>query len=426
MSTLKNAIHYLLGWDRPTAYNRVVNANTVLFSSFGKDVTASDIVKTAIHRVCEEVSKCSIKSVTETQNPHRVTVADDDINSVLLGRVNPMCGLKDFLYKIAYITLVNRNCFIYWAYDEVPIKVDGKDYVKRVTRGFYPLEKARVKLYYAGDEMRAELQSTTGGGVTLDLPYSDLIHLRLGYGANPYLGGDADGRADWRAILKNLQTLHVIQEAIPKSLEASLSLHGVLTMNTVAEADKREISRKEFEKHLFNSELGIVATDYESQFTPIQIATQDIPQTVLTFLRDEILSVFGVSVPIYLGKYTDDDFTAFYQTAVEPLLMTIVNAMKITLFTSKQLAYGRTIKFYDKIVQSLSFARRLEIAKATQEDALLSRPERRELLGYDPDDEPTRVSLNYIDVSIANTYQLTALSQGKKPAAPKQSKEDDE
>ena len=299
MSTLKNAIHNLLGWDRPTAYNRVVNANTVLFSSFGKDVTASDIVKTAIHRVCEEVSKCSIKSVTETQNPHRVTVADDDINSVLLGRVNPMCGLKDFLYKIAYITLVNRNCFIYWAYDEVPIKVDGKDYVKRVTRGFYPLEKARVKLYYAGDEMRAELQSTTGGGVTLDLPYSDLIHLRLGYGANPYLGGDADGRADWRAILKNLQTLHVIQEAIPKSLEASLSLHGVLTMNTVAEADKREISRKEFEKHLFNSELGIVATDYESQFTPIQIAAQDIPQTVLTFLRDEILSVFGVSVPIY-------------------------------------------------------------------------------------------------------------------------------
>ena len=149
-------------------------------------------------------------------------------------------------------------------------------------------------------------------------------------------------------------------------------------------------------------------------------------QTVLTFLRDEILSPFGVSVPIYLGKYTDDDFTAFYQTAVEPLLMTIAEAMKITLFTASQITHGRTIKFYDKVVQSLSFARRLEIAKATQEDALLSRPERRELLGYDPDDEPTRVSLNYIDVSIANTYQLTALSQGKKPTAPKQNKEDDE
>lgn len=424
MSTLKNAIHNLLGWDRPQSYNRVINANSVLFSSFGKDITASDIIKTAIHRVCEEVSKCSIKSVTETHTPtHRVIVADDDINAVLRGRVNPICGLKDFLYKVAYILLVNRNCFIYWAYDEVPIGDTGK--VRRVTRGFYPIEKATVKLYYSDGEMRAELQGTSGGNIVLDLPYSDLIHIRLGYGANPYLGGDANGRADWREALKTLQTLNVIQEAIPKSLEASLSLHGVLSLKTLAEADKREISRDEFEKHLFNSELGIVATDYESTFQPINIATQDIPQTVLTYLRENLLSPFGVSVPIYLGKYTDDEFTAFYQTAVEPLLLAITDASRITLFTPLQLAHGRTIKFYDKIVQSLSFARRQEIAKMTQEDALLSRSERRELLGYDPDDEPTRVSLNYIDTSIANQYQLSALSQGKKPTAPKQNKEDE-
>lgn len=423
MSTLKNAIHNLLGWDSPHTYNRVVNANSVLFSSFGKDITASDIVKTAIHRVCEEVSKCSIKSVTETHSPHRVTIANDDINKIFASRVNPLCGLKDFLYKVAYILLVNRNVFIYWAYDEVPI--DGTDKVRRITRGFYPIEKATVKLYYVDGEMRAELRGTSGGNVILDLPYSDLIHIRLGYGANPYLGGDANGRGDWREMLKTLQTLNVIQESVPKSLEASLSLHGVLSLKTLAEADKREISRDEFEKHLFNSELGIVATDYESTFQPINIATQDIPQTVLTYLRENLLSPFGVSVPIYLGKYTDDDFTAFYQTAVEPLLLSVTEAMRITLFTPLQLAHGRTIKFYDKVVQSLSFARRQEIAKMTQEDALLSRSERRELLGYDPDDEPTRVSLNYIDTSIANQYQLSALSQGKKPTAPKPKQEDE-
>lgn len=422
MSTIKNAIQNLLGWDRPNTYNRVVAANSVLFTSFGKDVTASDIVKTAIHRVCEEVSKCTIKSVTELQNPHSVVVADDDINRILLARVNPLCGLKDFLYKVAYLTLVNRNCFIYWAYDEQPI--DG-GYVKRITRGFYPLENVSIKLYYQGDEMRAELRSTTGGGITLDLPYSDLIHIRLGYGANAYLGGDASGRADWRGALKTLQTINVMQEAIPKSLEAALSVHGVLSLKTVADADKKTVSREEFENHLFDSKYGIVATDYESEFQPININTHDIPPTILSYMRDEILAPFGVSLPIYLGKYTDEEFTAFYQTAVEGLLMSICEAMRITLFTPKQLAYGRTIKFYDKIVQSLSFQRRQEIAEMTKEDALLSRDERRELLGYDPDGQPTRVSLNYIDVSIANQYQLTALSQGKKPTAPPENKEDE-
>lgn len=412
MGTLKNAIQSLLGWDRASNYNRIVNANTVVFSSFGKDITASDIVKTAVHRVAEEVSKATLKSVVEAQNPRRIIVSADDINAVFTARVNPLCGLKDFLYKVAYITLLNRNCFIYWAYDEVKIK--GTNSVRRITRGFYPIEKASVKLYYADGELRAEL---TGNGVTLDCPYADLIHVRLGYGANPYLGGNASGNADFRAMLGNLQTIHVIKESIPKALESSLSLKGILSMKTVADADKKNLTREEFEKHLFDSKYGIVATDYESDFQPINISATDIPSNILSFVRDEILSPFGVSLPIYLGKYTDDEYTAFYQTAVEGLLLEIAEAFKITLFTPRQLAYGHTIKYYDKIVQSLSFARRQEIAEMTKDDALLSRDERRELLGYDPDGEPTRVSLNYIDVSIANQYQLTSLSQGKKPTA---------
>lgn len=421
MGTLKNAIHNLLGWDKTRVIDsRFINANKVVFSSYGKDVHVSDIVKTAVHRVAEEVSKCKIKSVIEYQNPRHIEVCNDDINALLAYRVNPLCALKDFLYKVAYITLVNRNCFIYWQYDEVPIK--GTDRVRRITRGLYPIECANVKLYYLDGEMRVEL-SNIGGDIVLDMPYTDVIHVRLGYGANPYLGGGKNGRPDYRELLSNLQTIHVIKEAIPKSLEASLSLKGILSMKTVADVDKKTITREEFENHLFDSKYGIVATDYESEFTPININATDIPSNIMTFMRDEILAPFGVSLPIYLGKYTDDEYTAFYQTAVEGLLLEIVEAMKIVLFTPKQLAYGHTIKYYDKLVQSLSFSRRQEIAEMTKDDALLSRCERRELLGYEPDGEPTRVSLNYIDTSIANQYQLTALSQKQKET---QKKEDDD
>ena len=126
--------------------------------------------------------------------------------------------------------------------------------------------------------------------------------------------------------------------------------------------------KKQFENHLFDSKYGIVATDYESDFTPININATDIPSNILTFLRDDILSPFGVSLPIYLGKYTDDDYTAFYQTAIEGILLEIKQAMKIVLFTPRQLSYGHTIKFYDKLVQSLSYDRRQQIAEMTKED----------------------------------------------------------
>lgn len=410
MKTLDNAIHNLLGWSRGSGCRHsFIDGNKVLFTSYGRDIHASDIVATAIHRVCEEVSKCSLSSVIETQSPRKVTVADDDINAVLSRRVNPVCGIKDFLYKIAYLTITNKNCFVYWQYDEA--KIEGTPYVKRITRGFYPLENVTVKLYYADGELRTELSNNQ---ITLDCPYSDLIHIRIGYGANEYLGGDRNGFADFRALLGNLQTIHVIKEAIPKALQASLSMKGILSMKTVADVDKKTITREEFENHLFDSKYGIVATDYESDFTPVNISATDIPSNVLSFVRDEILAPFGVSLPVYLGKYTDEEYTAFFQTAVEGLLIEIAEAFKITLFTPRQLSYGHTIKYYDRVVQSLSFERRQAIAEMTKDDALLSRDERRELLGYEPDGEPTRVSLNYIDVSIANQYQTMELSKKNK------------
>lgn len=405
MGTIKKAIENLLGWNKTNVFNsKFVTANQVLFSSFGKDITASDIVKTAIHRIAEEVSKCNIKSVIEKNSPKTVEILDDDINAVFSQRLNPLCGLKDFLYKITYLTMVNQNCFIYWKYDEVPIK--GTEYVRRVTRGFYPIENAKAHIYLTSEnEMRIELTSLSGD-VVFDLPYSDVIHIRHRYGANQYLGGGINGSPDNRGLLENLQTIQVIKEAIPKSLEASLSLKGILTMKTVADVDKKVIARDEFEEHLFNSKYGIMATDYESDFTPVNISATDIPTNVLSFLRDEILSPLGVSLPIYLGKYTDDEYTAFYQTAIEGLLLEIQQAFKIVLFTDRQIQYGHTIKCYDRLIQSLSFSRRQEICEMTRDDALLSRTERRELLGYEPDGEPTRMSLNYIDTSIANKYQL--------------------
>lgn len=412
MGTFKNAIANLLGLDNSLRSNRYVTANRVIFSSFGSDIKYSDIVKTAIHRVAEAVSKCDIKSVIERQNPKKIEVVNDDINAILSSRVNPMCALKDFLYKCTWLLLINKNCFIYWSYDEVPIKVNGEDYVKRITKGFYPIECANVRLYMLNDEMRIELTSRVNGAV-FDCPYSDIIHLRHSYGANPYLGGNTEGTADNRDLLQNLQTLQVIKESIPKALEASLSIKGILSMKEVADVDKKVITRDEFEKHLFSSKYGIMATDYESDFTPINISATDIPTNILSFIRDEILSPFGVSLPIYLGKYTDDEYTAFYQTAVEGILVELVQAMKIVLFTPRQLSYGHTIKYYDKIVQQLSYERRQAIAEMTKEDALLSRSERRELLGYEPDGEPTRVSLNYIDTNIANEYQLENLKTTK-------------
>lgn len=409
MGAVRNAIENLLGWDKTTLKKSVVtNANEVSFSQYGSKITRSDMVKTAIFRVAEAVSKCEFKSVIEKTDPHSVQVLDDDINRVISGRVNPLCSMKDFLFKCTWLLLTNENCFIYWKYHEEPITKNGQPtgYVKRVTDGFYPIESANVRIDMAND--RIQFQNLSGDA-TLEMPYSEIIHIRHNYGANQYLGGDINGKRDNHDLLENLQTINVIRESVPKSLEASLSLKGLLTMKTVADADAKELTRDQFENHLFDSRYGIVATDYESEFTPINVNATDIPTNTLNYLRDDILAPFGVSLHILQGNYTDAEYTSFYQTTVEGILMEIAQAMTNVLFTPRQLEYGHRIKYYDRVVQSLSYETRMKIAIETKDNALLSRNEQRELLGYPPDNRPDVISLNYINRDIADQYQLNQL-----------------
>jgi hypothetical protein len=165
-------------------------------NSVDNDIMASDVIKTAIHRIAEEVSKCSVKSVREVDTPTKATLLNNDtINRVLNSWVNPFCILKDFLYKLAWTLITNENVFVYWHFREVTIASGN---VRRDTLAFYIIEADKVKIYLgAGDETRIEFQKNNN--VVYDMPYQDIIHIRRKFGRNTFLGGDASGNFDARA-----------------------------------------------------------------------------------------------------------------------------------------------------------------------------------------------------------------------------------
>jgi hypothetical protein len=420
-----NEIKNLLGWGQNPArqYSKYIAAGAPLITVFGRDIMASDIVKAAIHRIAEATSKCVLKSVIEKNSPRRIEAADDEINALFASRVNPFATLKDYLYKIAFLTVRDRNCFIYPVFEELPIA--GTNATKRAYKAFHPLDNlTQVNVYHNGVEARIELKSNEAA---FDMPYSDIIHIRHGYGANPILGGDADGQFDARSLLKNIQVLETVKECVPKTLEASLGIKGILTMKGLPDADKQVLKRDEFEDRLINSKYGIIATDYESTFAPIDIKPTDIPTNTLNFIQQEILYPFGVSLPIMAGNFDDKEYAAFYQTAIEGLLISLSQAHTAAIFTPRQLSYGHKIKAYDRLTQNLSIDKRIQIAVLVKDSGLLEADEQRELLGFEPNGEPTRVSLNYIDKSIANDYQMADVqNKNQKPQAAQPAEEDND
>ena len=105
----------------------MMNGSTPIFSQFGNDIYASDIVQGCIRCIATAIGKCSPRHIKTDEQGMQKTVKGS-INRLLHFQPNPFMTTTDFLEKIVYLREMYKNAFIYTTFKEIPIK---EGYVKR-------------------------------------------------------------------------------------------------------------------------------------------------------------------------------------------------------------------------------------------------------------------------------------------------------
>src|SRR5690606_6037485 len=142
---------------------------------------------------------------------------------------------------------------------------------------------------------------------------------------------------------------------------------------------------------------------------PFELNPKLIDKDTLEYIDKNILRNYGTSLAIIDGDYTDEQFEAFYQKALEPFFVELEQAMMKCLLTNTEKAHGNRIKIYDKLILHAGFKTKITLAEKVSPTGALSTNEIRELFGYLPieNGEERPMSLNWINSSIANDYQLS-------------------
>lgn len=83
-------------------------------------------------------------------------------------------------------------------------------------------------------------------------------------------------------------------QGLPKSIEASLQVKGIYKVKSVAEREKLDFLLRDFEKHIYQSRSGIVATDLAGDLVPANFSQANIPTEALSFLKSVISERYGV------------------------------------------------------------------------------------------------------------------------------------
>ena len=381
---------------------QMLNGYTPIFSQFGTNIYASDVVQQAVKCIVDEMKKLNPTHIRYNRND---PVPVSGTIQTLLNDPNPVMTTSEFLEKITWLLLLNYNAFILPTY-YIYTNKDGTQV--RVYDGLYPLKPTFVE-FIEDESNRLYVKMRFENNFETTIPYSDLIHIKYNYSVNEYMGGDVSGQPDHKPVLDTLQLNQTLLEGVAKAMKASYAVNGVVKYNTMLDDGKTEAAMQELETKLRNSESGFLPLDLKSEFTPLERSTQLVDEATLKFIDEKILRNWGVPLSILTGDYTKEQYAAFYQKTLEPLIISISQAFTKKLFTRRERAFGNEIRLYPKDLIFMTVDQTLEMVNMLSNTGSIYENEKRVAFGLQPLPElegQRYMSLNWVDVDIANQYQM--------------------
>ena len=383
-------------------FAQTMNGLIPVYSQFGTDIYLSDVVQQAVKCIVDEIKKLNpthVRYIGNDPTPIKRSTVQD-----VLSDPNPLMTTSEFLEKVTWLLMLNYNAFI------VPVyKVwtdNGEE--RRDYEGLYPINPTEVD-FIEDAAGRLFVKFWFASGYNTTFPYENVIHLKYNYSINQYMGGDELGQPNNEALLKTLELNKQLLDGLAKAMRASYNVNGIMKYNTLMDDAKVQEAIREFEQKLSRNESGILPLDLKTEYTPLEHKVELVDADTLKFIDEKILRNFGVPLAILMGDFTKEQYEAFYQKTLEPIVVSMSQAFTKKMFTSREKAFGNRIELYPKELIFMTISQTLEMINILSPTGGLFENEKRTALGLRPLPElegKRYMSLNWIDANNADQYQV--------------------
>ena len=381
-----------------------LNGYLPIYSQFGTNIYASDVVQQALKCIVDEMKKLRPLHIRYNGNDP-VPVVKSSVQDVL-NSPNQLMTTSEFLEKTLWLLLMNYNVFIIPTYYTWVDEKTGAE--RRYYDSLYPINPTQVD-FIEDPSGRLFVKFWFWNGSTTTIPYDDVIHVKYNYSINEYMGGNMLGQPDHEALLGTLNLNDTLLKGVAKAMNASYAVNGIVKYNTLLDDGSTEKAVKELEKRLQNSESGLLPLDLKAEFTPFPRNMQLVDEATLKFIDEKILRNWGIPLSILTGEYSKEDYEAFYQRTLEPLITAMSQAFSKKLFTSRERAFGNEIKFYPKDLIFMTTTQKLDLVNLLAPTGAIYENEKRTMFGLVPLPELENkryMSLNWVSADMADQYQM--------------------
>lgn len=361
--------------QKPQAFIEINSA----FNSFSGTGYNSAAFRAAVDAIARHTAKLQAHS------------ADTGLETLLTQAPNAYMSAYDLLYKTAAAYFTHNNAFMLLQRGVPHHAQNSAEGIAAIS----PLTPSSVE-FRPGSDGALYLECTFPDGRQITFPYADIIHLRRHFLTNDLTG---DSNAPLYALLDTADTLN---QGISASVKNGTSIRGVLKFTSLVNPAQVKAEKEQFVSDYFNpgNNGGIAATDQRFDFVPANITPYSVPKEQFETITRQITDYLGVGASIVNGTYTENEFSAFYESIVEPFALQLAQEFRLKT--------GAEITFTAERMEFSSAATKIKLLHEAAPLGLITVNEARKLLALPPvkDGDRRLQSLNYVSADKADAYQL--------------------
>lgn len=388
----------ILRRDQKVVKAKMIEA-TSSFSAYNGDAYSNDIFREAVDSVARNAGKLKGSHVVRYPD-HKQEIGDSRLNRLLQIRPNPLMSSYDFIYNMVTRLFLYNNSFAF---------IDRNDRGDVV--GLYPIGAVHVDI--VTDQIgRLFCCFSLRDGSKVHLPYSDIIHLRR------FFKDDLLG-ADNSAIAPGLELAQTQNDGIIAGIKSGATIRGILKFTQLLSPEKLKKEKEAFVSDYLQigNDGGVIAVDEKMSYEPIESKPLILNADQAKAIRDKIFAYVGTSEEIVSSNYTEDQFSAFYESTIEPIATALSQEMTAKVFTDREISFGNEIIFESGRLQFTSNSTKVNLIAQLMPMGLLTVNQALEILNLPAvaDGDRRLQALNMISADHATEYQLKRIMKGGDP-----------
>ena len=314
------------------------------FSSFGGGLYEMDLTRSAIHSIANNASKA-----------HPIILGDGrykNFERVLQTSPNGLMTSQQWLYRIMTILKAENTCFL------VPL-YEARDYGK--VTGIWPVRSKDAKIVRSNgtDYLIYKVYAGTSIIKEQTIPLEEVGIMRNHYYTDDYYGEDN------AAMHPTMELINVQNQGIIEGVKQSATIRFMMKLtNVISDSKKLKEERDRIRDMNLSYENNGGLFIYDNKYSDAkQVESKPfiIDAEQSEHIRTNVYNYFGVNEKILQNSYNEDEWNAFYEGQIEPLLIQLSQVVTNMLFTTNEIAQGRMVIFESSRLQYASNNTKLSV-----------------------------------------------------------------